>query len=69
MSDRLLPFETIVKSQQGDPAAVNAVLARYAGYIKHFSRINGHYNVDMEEVLMLLMQQSFLPSLILMVDW
>ena len=51
MSDRLLPFETIVKSQQGDPAAVNAVLARYAGYIKHFSRINGHYNVDMEDYI------------------
>ena len=38
---KLLPYETIVKAHEGDPDAVNAVLSHYAGYIHHFSKMNG----------------------------
>ena len=48
MKDRLLPYETIVKACEGDPAATQAVLDRYAGFIRYFSRMNGYYNADME---------------------
>lgn len=48
MKDRLLPYETIVKACEGDPAAMQDVLDRYAGFIRYFSRINGYYNTDME---------------------
>ena len=48
MKDRLLPYETIVKACEGDPAAMQAVLDRYAGFIRYFSRMNGYYNADME---------------------
>ena len=51
MKDRLLPYETIVKARKGDPAAIQAVLDRYAGYIRFFSRIDGQYNVDMEDYI------------------
>ena len=30
---RLLPYETIIQATNGEPEAVNAVLAHYAGYI------------------------------------
>lgn len=40
--------ETIVKASGGDPAAMQAVLDRYAGFIRYFSRKNGYYNTDME---------------------
>ena len=43
MKDRLLPYETIVKAREGDPAAIQAVLDRYAGYIRFFSRMDGKY--------------------------
>ena len=36
MSDRLLPYDTIVKAHEGDPEAIQAVLNRYAGYIRYF---------------------------------
>lgn len=45
---RLLPYETIIQATNGEPEAVNAVLAHYAGYIRYYSHIYGHYNVDME---------------------
>ena len=48
MKDRLLPYETIVKACEGDPAAMQAGLDRYAGFIRYFSRMNGYYNADME---------------------
>ena len=48
MKDRLLPYETIVKAHEGDPAAMQAVLDRYAGFIRYFSRMNGYYNADGE---------------------
>ena len=48
MKDRLLPCKTIVKACEGDPAAMQAVLDRYAGFIRYFSRMNGYYNADME---------------------
>ena len=44
---RLLPYETIIQATNGEPEAVNAVLAHYAGYIRYYSHIYGHYNVDM----------------------
>ena len=34
MSDRLLPYDTIIKAHEGDPIAIQAVLDRYAGYIR-----------------------------------
>ena len=41
MSDRLLPYDTIIKAHEGDPIAIQAVLNRYAGYIRYFSKMNG----------------------------
>ena len=51
MKDRLLSYETIVKAHEGDPAAMQAVLDRYAGFIRYFSRMNGYYNADMENYI------------------
>ena len=31
---KLLPYETIVKAHEGDPEAVDAVLAHYSRYIR-----------------------------------
>lgn len=42
MSDRLLPYDTIIKAHEGDPIAIQAVLDRYAGYIRYFSKMNGY---------------------------
>lgn len=42
--------QTIIQATNGEPEAVNAVLARYAGYIRYYSHIYGHYNVEMEEI-------------------
>ena len=33
---RLLPYETIIQATNGEPEAVNAVLAHYAGYIRYY---------------------------------
>ena len=46
---KLLPYETIVKAHEGDPEAMNAVLLHYAGYIRHFSKMNGQVNAEVEE--------------------
>ena len=46
MSNRLLPYDTIIKAHEGDPIAIQAVLDRYAGYIRYFSKMNGYYNSD-----------------------
>ena len=46
---QLLPYETIVKASEGDPEAVAAVLSHYAGYIRTYSKIDGHINVEMQE--------------------
>ena len=51
MSDRLLSYETIIKAHKGDPEAIKAVLDRYAGYIRYFSKMNGHYNSDIEDYI------------------
>ena len=48
MSNRLLPYDTIIKAHEGDPIAIQAVLDRYAGYIRYFSKMNGYYNSDPE---------------------
>lgn len=48
---RLLPYETIIQATNGEPEAVNAVLAHYARYIRYYSHIYGHYNVDMEDYI------------------
>ena len=39
MSNRLLPYDTIIKAHEGDPIAIQAVLDRYAGYIRYFSKM------------------------------
>ena len=46
---RPLSYETIVKAHEGDPEAVNAVLSHYAGYICHFSKMNGQVNGEVED--------------------
>lgn len=51
MNKKLLPYEIIVKAKQGEPEAVNAVLTHYAGYIRYYSHIYGHYNADMEDYI------------------
>ena len=43
MSNRLLPYDTIIKAHEGDPIAIQAVLDRYAGYIRYFSKKSWHY--------------------------
>ena len=48
---QLLSHETIVKASEGDPEAIQAVLDRYAGYIRYFSKMNGYYNSDMEDYI------------------
>ncbi len=48
---KLLSYETIVQAINGDPEAVNAVLSYYAGYIRYYFRIYGHYNADMEDYI------------------
>ena len=45
------PYDTIVKAHEGDPEAIQAVLDRYAGYIRYFSKMNGYYNSDMEDYI------------------
>lgn len=37
MSNRFLPYDTIIEAHEGDPKAVKAVLNRYTGYIRYFS--------------------------------
>ena len=45
------PYDTIIKAHEGDPIAIQAVLDRYAGYIRYFSKMNGYYNSDMEDYI------------------
>lgn len=47
----LLPMEVIEKSVAGEPEAMDAVLRHYAGYIKHLSMYQGHFNSDIENRL------------------
>lgn len=56
---KLLPYETIVKAHEGDPEAVEAVLSHYAGYIRHFSKMDGQVNTDVEEYV----KQQLIASL------
>ena len=51
MSNRLLPYATIIKAHEGDPIAIQAVLDRYDGYIRYFYKMNGYYNSDMEDYI------------------
>ena len=36
---------------EGYPIAIQAVLDRYAGYIRYFSKMNDYYNSDMEDYI------------------
>ena len=49
MSSLLLPYDTIIKAHEGDPIAIQAVLDRYAGYIRYFSKVNGQVNAEVED--------------------
>lgn len=49
MSSLLLPYDTIIKAHEGDPIAIQAVLDRYAGYIRYFSKVHGQVNAEVEE--------------------
>ena len=49
MSNRLLPYDTIIKAHEDDPIAIQAVLDRYAGYIRYFSKVNGQVNAEVED--------------------
>ena len=60
MKGRLLPYETIVKSHEGNPEAIEAVLSHYAGYIKYVSMMNGRVNADVKEHV----KQKLIESLI-----
>ena len=48
-NEKLIPFETIEKAIAGEPEAVNTVLWRYRGYIKHLSVFQEQYNTDIQE--------------------
>ena len=60
-NSRLLSYEIIVQATNGEPEAVNAVLAHYAGYIRYYSHfavhiryrayIGGYFNPDMEDYI------------------
>ena len=41
----------MTKAHEGDPIAIQAVLDRYSGYIRYFSKMNGYYNSDMEDYI------------------
>lgn len=60
MSRKLLPYEIIVKSHEGNPEAVEAVLSHYAGYIKYVSMMNGRVNADVEEHVKLKLIESLM---------
>ena len=49
MSNKHLPYETIVRAANGEPEAVNMVLAHYDRFIKFVSIVGGHVDVDTEE--------------------
>ena len=49
MSNRFLPYDTIIEAHEGDPKAVKAVLNRYTGYIRYFSKVNGQVNAEVED--------------------
>ena len=49
MSNNHLPYETIVRATNGEPEAVNMVLAHYDRFIKFVSVVGGHVDVDTEE--------------------
>lgn len=49
MSRKPLPYEVIAKVHEGNPEAVNTVLAHYAGYIKYAALMEGRVNADVEE--------------------
>ena len=40
MSNRLLPYDTIIEAHEGDLEAVKTVLDRYTGYIRYFSTVS-----------------------------
>ena len=44
----LLSYGLIVKAANGDPGAIEEVLEHYAGYIRYFSKMDGHVNADVE---------------------
>lgn len=46
---KLLPYEVIVKAANGEPEAVEMVLAHYARYIRYASRVGGKVHVDTED--------------------
>ena len=50
-SDIIDAIHVIIKAHEGDPIAIQAVLDRYAGYIRYFSKMNGYYNSDMEDYI------------------
>ncbi len=56
---KLLPYETIVKAHEGDPEAVDAVLAHYSRYIRYLSKVNGRVNADVEDYVI----QTLIDSL------
>lgn len=56
---KLLPYEIIIKAHEDEPEAVNIVLSHYAGYIRHFSRVDGQVNVEVEEYV----KQQLIASL------
>ena len=60
MSNRLLPYDTIIKAHEGDPIAIQAVLDRYAGYIRACSKMDGQINTDMQEHIVQRLIESLL---------
>ena len=56
----LLPYETIIQATNGEPEAVNAVLAHYAGYIRSCAKMDGQINTDMQEHIVRQLIESLL---------
>ena len=59
MSNRLLPYDTIIKAHEGDPIAIQAVLDRYAGYIRYFSSIAARIESVIESAYMITCPSEF----------
>ena len=60
MSNRLLPYDTIIKAYEGDSIAIQAVLDRYAGYIRSCAKMDGQINTDMQEHIVRQLIESLL---------
>ena len=54
----MIPFEVIVKAADGDPVAINKVVAHYSGFIGHYSCRKAFYTDKKEAKKSNVIQQT-----------